>query len=145
MKNQNYQPPPLRLEFFELERVELQENPRAQNANIVVDLDFQLIRSKAEEKFGIKLFLVLNKNQKNPKIKGELECISFFGFEDEMDESQKANFIKYQGFAMSYSLLRGVVFQKASSLPSTHRLLPTLNLKSIVEQKSKTVQEDNPS
>lgn len=138
----NQNPPPMRLEFFRIPEIELSESPDAENAAIFVDMDFSPIQTDTEGEplLGLEVELFLNKRRRNTKIRGYIKSVAFFEFEDDIPVSARLNLLLGNGLAMVYSLLRGVVYQKSTSIHPDNRLLPTLNLTELIQHKIETIE-----
>ena len=110
-----------------------------------MEIDFEPLSVDADDENypSLRVFLDLNKRRKGVKLGGRLVCIGAFGFSSNIEEKEKFQHLLGNGFAMIYSLLRGIVYQKASSLRPQERLLPTLNLTEIVKRKIQQYKEKN--
>ncbi len=88
----------------------------------------------------ISLKLNYNKNTKKPVLKVDVEADFFFEIDPELPEERRARLLIYNGLSISYSFIRGLVFQKCCMLPPTMRILPTINLLPIIERKFEDLQ-----
>lgn len=127
------------LDHLEVIHVELLEKPEGRHPEIYVELDFEPLRAEdsSDEKLGLRVHLEINKRRRDVKLRGVLEVIASFSFEEALDEKQRIQLLLFNGLATVYSLLRGIVFQKASSLSPSFRLLPMINVVQLVNDKKK--------
>lgn len=137
--------PPVQLEFFRIVDIQLSELPDSEHSDIAVELDCSPIQtqSKEREQLGLEVELFINKRRRNVQIRGYIKSIAFFEFEKDLSQNEKVHFLLGNGFAMIYSLLRGVVYQKVSTIHPDHRLLPTLNLTLIAQKKMNSLGNDS--
>jgi len=129
--------PLLQLAHFETIKSELSEFSYNTVDIIDINLDFDLISLDINGKIlpGIEFKVDINKHKKNRKLKGHLECTGAFSFPDNKDESEQTKILLFNGLSIMYGMIRGIVFEKASSLPPYERLLPTINLVNDIKRK----------
>lgn len=126
---------PLQVKEVVIKRCRVEENLSGVHKQIV-DLDFQ---AGTAERDGYILILTLNfnKNAKNPMLKAEVEAHFLFQVDPDLSEEEKAKLLVYNGLAIAYGMIRGMIFQRCCMLPPKFRILPSVNLIPLIEAKIK--------
>ncbi len=126
----------MQLDYFEVIHSELSEKLEGKGDDLKVGLEFQPLRSEddGDEQLGLKVCLDINKRRRDVKLKGSFEATAIFSFTNSLEPQTKFRMLLYNGLAIVYGLFRGIVFQKASSIPPNLRLLPALNIVKLVDE-----------
>ncbi len=104
-----------------------------------VNIDFDLVSiDNKGRKYGIRLMLKVNERKESAPFKAKVELLGVFKFiSEDISEERKIRFLLLNGLTMLYSFARGYLFAKLDSLPPDARLIPTVDILSIVERKAK--------
>ncbi len=123
-----------RLEWF-LSALENELTP----ADYSVNVDFDLVPlDDTGQRYGVRLLLKVNERKASVPFKAKAEVLGTFRFlSEEIPEERKARYLLLNGLTMLYSFARGYLFAKLDSLPPDARLLPTVDILSVVERKAK--------
>jgi preprotein translocase subunit SecB len=99
-----------------------------------IDIDFGKALIENNNFDAILFKLEINKNKKKTPFKISIECIAVFEI-NISDEQQKEKFLIINGSVMVYGFLRGYLFGKLSVLPPECRIIPSINLLKLLQQK----------
>ena len=104
-----------------------------------ISLDFDVARLDREgELYGIRFLAKVNERKKTAPFKVRTELYGTFKFtENHLSEERKYRYLLLNGLSMLYSFTRGYLFAKLDALPPDARLLPTVDILAVVEQKAK--------
>ena len=125
----------IRLEWY-LSALEDEKN--LDPAKYSVNLDFDVVPVDKEGKsYGIRFLIKVNERKKSVPFKAQAELHGTFRFlKDDLSEERKIRYLLLNGLSMLYSFARGYFFAKLDSLPPDARLLPTVDMLSVVERKA---------
>jgi len=125
----------LQVEHVIIKRCKVEENIEGTHKQNL-DLDFEAgITEDGMHILAIKL--AYNRSSKKPVLKAEIEADFIFKIDPDLSEEQKVKLLVYNGLAMAYGMLRGIVFQKCCILPPNLRVLPGVNLLPLIKEKLK--------
>lgn len=135
----------LQLKKLQVEQFKLEENINGIN-KFILDADFVPVESAEgdnNEKYrGFHFTLKVNDRAKNPALKSKIEIAVLFDVDKNLPEEKQVNFILYNGLAILYGIIRGMIFQACSILPPNMRLLPSVNLADFINFKLQELTED---
>lgn len=130
----------LQLEKVWINEIELKENPKGASLDIRVDMDFEPMLAKVggKELKAIQIKVDINRNVKNPKIRGRLRITGAFSLGEEAGESEEERIrnLVVAGLNILYGMVRGMVFQRVSSVDPAYRVLPVIDLRDLINRKA---------
>jgi len=133
---------PLQLKDIQIEKFNLEENIKGEK-KFNIDIDFEPVKVSIddEEYDGLIVFLKINNRNRKVRLKVGTEVLAIFEFNKSLSEEKKAQLLLYNGLSIIYGFLRGLIFQKCSYLKPTDRLLPSINLLDLIEEKIESKKE----
>ena len=130
----------LQLEKVWINEIELKENPRGVSSDIRVNMDFEPMLAKVggKELKAIQIEVDINKNVKNPKIRGRIRITGAFSLGEEAgeNEGERIQNLLAAGLNILYGMVRGMVFQRVSSVDPAYRVLPVIDLRDLISRKA---------
>ena len=129
---------PLQVKHVIIRKCKIEENVEGTpKQNLALDFDAGITE---DGMYILTIKLNFNKSSREPMLKVEAEADFLFSIDPGLPEDQKIKLLVYNGLAIAYGMLRGIVFQKCCMLPPDFRILPGVNLLPLIEEKLK--QED---
>jgi hypothetical protein len=130
----------LQLKDIQIKKFNLEENTEGQHIfNINMDFEPLLLKLGEHNLDGLLVKIKINDRTRNVKLKVKTELLAVFEFSTDLSKEKKANMLLYNGLAVVYGFLRGLVFQKCSYLPPKDRILPNVNLVDLIKEKLELV------
>jgi len=130
----------VQLEKVWIDEIELKESPAGANPDIRIDMDFEPMLAKVggKELKAIQIKVDINKNIKNPKIRGRLKITGAFSLGEDAgkDEEERIRNLVITGLNILYGMARGLVFQRVSSVDPAYRVLPVIDLRDLINKKT---------
>jgi len=137
---------PLRLEDIILKKEKIESYPEREkelcsDKKFEPSVDFSVQFGEAEvvkkdkvRKYDAIVFsLKVNYKKKKAPFKADIEGVALF-FADTKDEIQRTKLIIYNGTVIIYGFLRGYLYSKVNLINSECRLIPAVDLRSVIEQ-----------
>jgi len=121
----------------------LEDEKSLDSTKYSMNLDFDVVPLGEEGKlYGIRFLIKVNERKKSVPFKAQAELHGTFRFmKDDLSEERKLRYLLLNGLSMLYSFVRGYLFAKLDSLPPDARLLPTVDILSVVERKTKELKK----
>lgn len=116
----------------------LEDEKSLNSTKYSVNLDFDVVPVDKEGKlYGIRFLIRINERKKSAPFKAQAEIHGTFRFlKDDLSEERKLRYLLLNGLSILYSFARGYFFAKLDSLPPDARVLPTVDILSVVERKA---------
>jgi preprotein translocase subunit SecB len=132
---------PLQLKNILIEKERIEVYPKFCNSKekiqhiISINIDFGKVLIENDNYFDAILFeLEINKNKRKVPFKIYIKCVAVFEVNIN-DEQKKEKFLVINGSVMIYGFLRGYLYEKLGILPSECRIIPSINLLNLLQQK----------
>ena len=124
---------------FDTNKNYLQLSAEARMKEDVIETNWKIFIKKDEYDFLVELFMNINNDDKSfTKRPYRIECkaIALFKFDKETEPELVKRMINYESILLIIGTVRGLLIQTTSNAPYGRYVLPALNIKSIIENKT---------
>lgn len=126
------------LEKVLIERIHSKEEAAADAITIAFNHDYKIQRNADDPReFALTFIVRDNPATKTPKpqaYKLDLRIIGFFRFDEGVEEKQMQYLIRYNGCAILYGILRGMLATMTGAFPEGTIRMPTIMIDEIVDK-----------
>jgi preprotein translocase subunit SecB len=126
------------LEKVLIERIHSKEEAAADAITIAFDHDYEIKRNDNDPReFSLTFIVRDNPAMKTPNpqaYKLDLRIIGFFRFDEGIEEKQMQYLIRYNGCAILYGILRGMLATMTGAFPEGAIRMPTIMVDEIVKK-----------
>lgn len=121
---------------------EWKEDFQKYSKNNTLSIDYDILKNTDNENlFRLDLFVKNTPEQKSNGTYIDTKIVGYFEFDKDSSENDKEVSIRYSGFPLLYSTLRGHICSATSSFPCGSFLLPTIMVKEVVSAIEEKKQE----
>lgn len=135
--------PVIHLEDYYLEKVLIERTHSPEEAStdsVTLSFDFDyIVQRNADDPHQFALTFIVRDNAKaktpHPQVyKFDLRLIGFFRFDDDVEEEKMQWLIRFNGGAILYGILRGMVTNMTAAFPEGPIRMPTIMMDEVVKK-----------